>query len=361
MTLQDTVRQETQAVRDSLGLLERKCANLRGEKEAAEERRKRAATEITTHRTLEGERGRLVTEAREKVAEVQQKLEEIERQRSELIDRLMERQAEVEKVKGLFDQANKATQNAQSAVKEARDAIGLAEKALEDSQKEKARFEEQLKHALVQALDVHLIELAKRIEKAFEDHEARRKHLAAVESFKKARHENRRIGDLCDQRDQFVQILGKMATVPGVKDTIRSALQNVEREIEKLYPGALAAESVQPDAGLIEDLHYFTSRDGKATMILPIPESASKAIQAGGSNPEANRAVHILWNLIQGAELKPTDGEFRYEGKRCIFASNLDPDILALLENFRVPMPVTGTLEFRFVALPGEIQEALLS
>lgn len=359
MTLQDIARQQTQEIRDSLAQIDRRRTVLMSERSAAEDRRKRASTEITRHQALEGERKRLVAEIESKVADVQQKLEEIERQRAELLDRFLEKREEKEKAEDLLNEARKETESALEIVREARTADDKAAKDLEEIERDRSRQESRLYEAYLKSMETYLSEQSRRIEQTLAGQEERQRRLAAVDAFKKARHEDREIGDLCDQRDQFRQLI-EMASVPGVKETLDMALHKIEGELQRRYPGALSIEDTAPELGLIEELYYYTDPSGKTPIILPITELDWIGIKEGEKNAQATRAIHLIWSMIKEAGLKIIDGEFHFQDRRCIFASNFGAEEMTALEGFKLSVPNSSALIFRFCPLPPEIEEALV-
>ena len=360
MTLQDIVRQQTHEIRDALSLIEHTYNDLLGQKDAAEDRLKRAFTEVSQHRARETERKRIVAEWEPKVAEIQQKLDEIERQRAELLERLFEKREEKDKAESLLKEARSATEKALETIARARDSIETTAKTLGAKEQEKAREQRRLRDAYVRSIDSYLSQLSRRIDQAFVGQEERQRRMAAIEAFKKARHEDRQIGDLCDQRDQFRQLID-MATVPGVKETLRLALTKIEEELQKRYPGALSVGEAVPEAGSIEDLYYFFRPDGTVSILLPISEPAWIALRNDPPDAAASRAMTFVWGMVKGTGLKPSDGEFCCDGGRCVFvfASNTGDDEISLLEGSTFSVPSSAGLTFRISSLPTEIQEAL--
>ena len=196
MTLQDIVRQQTHEIRDALSLIERTYNDLLGQKGAAEDRLKRVLTEVSQHRARETERKRIVAEWEPKVAEIQQKLDEIERQRAELLERLFEKREEKDKAESLLKEARSATEKALETIARARDSIETTTKTLGAKEQEKAREQRRLRDAYVRSIDSYLSQLSRRIDQSFVGQEERQRRMAAIEAFKKARHEDRQIGDL---------------------------------------------------------------------------------------------------------------------------------------------------------------------
>ncbi len=359
MTLQDVARQQTQDIRDSLIQIDRRRAVLMSERSSAEDRRKRASTEVTRQQAIEEERKRLVAKMDNEVQELQQQLDEIDRQRTELIGRFLEKQDEKGGAEHHSKEARQATERARLIVHEAKAANDKADKELKEIQSEKSRYESRLREAYVRSLDIYLSELSERIEQTLAGQEERQRRLEASEAFKTARHEDREIGDLCDQRDQFRQLI-EMASVPGVKVTLGMALQKIEEELQRRYPGALSIEDTVQELVLNEALHYYKDRGGKTSIILPISELDWTGIEKGEKGARTTTAMRLVWSMVKEGGLKKVDGEFHIQDGRCIFASNFSEDEMAALEGFSLSVPPSPALIFRFCPLPLEIEEALV-
>ena len=366
MSLQDIVRQETHDIRDALKQIDERRGERLRKKKAAEERLKRSGTEITKHREREKERKRLlqqadakVKESQEVVAELDREREELERRASEANNRLMkERDARVETQK-LLKQAQQAIEQGQGDFQGERSSIRKSEAEIEQAEKDKTRQEERLREALVASLDIHLKELAAGVEQAFVGEEERQKKLAAFEAFKNARHKDRKIGDLCDQRDELRKMVNT-ATVPGVKEMLQDSLRRIEDELEELYPGALGVVSPPSDRGHIEELHYYRADSGEAVFLLPITQSAWKAVERGDQGAAATVATRLIWDIIKGLGLTKEKGEFSFDGRWCVFSSKLDfEEVTELYEGFNVSLPGAVTLDVILYPLPPEIQEAV--
>jgi gas vesicle protein len=360
LTLQDTIREQTWEIVDALTLADRRRKDLISSKDAAEDAIKRAYTEITRHRALESERKRLVVEAEERLKEVQDRFEEINRQRQEILDRLTEKQETKEQAEKLLRESRSETERALGVVRtetERRDkGIGL----LAEIEGEKLQYEGKLREAHRRSVDIYIQELERRVEQAFAGEEERSRRQTAAEAFRKARHDDNYIGDLCDQRDQFRELV-RLATVPGVAETLRRELERVERELDKRYPGALSIEEKVPSQMLVEELHYLIGSDELLRIVLPIPERVWNGISRGETGAEATGAMRMVWEMIIGLGLKPSDGEFRFENGYCVFvARELKDDDMNSIREFTLKLKSSATLTFRFSPFPSQVQEALL-
>lgn len=359
MTLQDTIRECTRDAADSLALVDRRQKDLISGQLAAEERIKRASTEITGHRALESERRRLVTEAEERLKEVQAKLDEIERQRQEALERWAEKRDAKEQAERLLKESRSETEKALDIVRRETESRDKGVEVLSGIDAEKLQYEVRLRDAYRRSVDIYIRELERRVEQAFAGEEERNRRQAAAEAFKKARHEDQHIGDLCDQRDQFRALIPQ-ATVPAVADTLRRELDRVEQELDRRYPGALSIEEKVPSLMLVEDLYYLTDSDGLLRFFVPIEEQVWRRISDGDTGAQASCAMRMIWEVISGLRLESTDGEFRFEGGYCMFVANdLSADEMSINE-ITLRIKNSATLRFRFSPFPAQVQEALL-
>ena len=302
MTLQDTIREQTREIADPLSLVEIRRKDVISGQAAAEDRIKRASTEITGHRALENERKRLVAEAEERLKEMQDRLDEIERQRQDILERWAEKRDAKEQAEKLLRESRLQTERALGVVRAEQDRKDKDAAVLNEIEAEKRKYESLLKDAYRRSVDIYLRELEKRIEQAFAGEEERNRRQLAADEFKKARHEDNYIGDLCDQRDQFRELI-RLATVPGVADALRRELARVEQELDRRYPGALSIDEKVPSIMSVEELYYLIDPDGLLRVVLPISEQVWNGISKGEAGAEATRAMRMVWELISGLEL----------------------------------------------------------
>jgi hypothetical protein len=344
---------------DAVALVERRQKDVIYGQAAAEDRIKRASTEITRHRALENERKRLVTEAEERLREVQGKLDEIERQRQDILECWTEKREAKEQAEKLLRESRSDTEKASGTVRTETESRDKGVELLSEIEAEKFQYESRLRDAYRRSVDIYVRELERRVEQAFAGEEERNRRQAAADAFKKARHEDQHIGDLCDQRDQFRALIPQ-ATVPAVADTLRRELERVEQELDKKYPGALSIEEKVPSILLVEELYYLIDSDGLLRIVIPIEEQVWGGISEGDTGAEANCAMRMVWEMISGLGLKSSDGEFRFEKGYCMFVTNaLNADEMSVQE-FTLRLKNSATLRFRFSPFPAQVQEALL-
>jgi hypothetical protein len=211
------------------------------------------------------------------------------------------------------------------------------------------------------AVNLYVREVEKQIEQAFASEEERARRQERADEFRRARHEDPSIGDLCDQRDQFRELV-RLATVPGVAVTLRRELEKVEQELDKLYPGALSVEDKVPSIMLVEELYFLTGPDNLLRIILPISIEVWDGIHNGDTGSEATCAMRMAWEMISGLGLKSSDGEFCFENNCCMFiARDLTADDMTSFKELILQLRNSSSMTFRFSPLPTEVQEAIFS
>jgi hypothetical protein len=291
---------------------------------------------------------------------VQNRLDEIERQRQDILERWAEKQDAKEQAEGLLRESRFETERALGVLRAETDSRDKAAALLNEIEADRLRYEGQLKDAYRRSVDMYLRELEKRVEHAFAGEEERNRRQLAAEAFKKARHEDNFIGDLCDQRDQFRELI-RVATVPAVADTLRRELARVEQELDKRYPGALSIEEKMPSVMSVEELYHLIDSEGLVRVLLPISRKVWDGISRGETGPEATCAMRLVWEMISGLELKSSDGEFCFENDHCMFvATGLNADDMTIRGDFTLRLRNSATLTFRISPFPAEVQEGLL-
>lgn len=359
MTLQDIVRDETFEKADALSLADAKLKDFVSEQAAIEDRIKRASTEITRFRAVERERKQRATEAEGRLSEIQLMLDEIDRKRAEVLERWTEKREEKEQaeihLRAARTEIDRSEANYRKDIEE-RDKGTAQLNALE---LDKRLRENQLRDAYCRATRTYYVQLVKRVDQAFASDEERSRKQIAAEAFKKARHEDPLIGDLCDQRDQFKELI-RLATVPAVTETLRRELEKVEHELERRYPGALSIEERVSPAMHVEELFYLTKHDGTVLIFLPVEESTWNAIEDNDMCVHTTCAMRVLWEVIRGLGIRSADGKFRLEAGHCVFeASSLNADDIND-KSLLIKLSSSATLTFRLSPYPAQIQEALL-
>jgi hypothetical protein len=359
MKVADVIRQQTLAIRDALSSLDQRLEQAEAQSSAADERVKRASTEITRQRALESERKRSLNSISKKKEEKQRILDELDRKRQEALDELDRYREEHNSIAQSLREAQRATEIASTEIVREQKAKQDAESSIAKIRDDRAEKEKELRSMVLKALDMYLDQQAANIQAAFSSHAQRAKGRRAFEEFKKARHTDPEIAKLCDERDELHKLFTE-AMVPGVKDKLRAVLKPIEDEIDRRFPGALhLPEAAPPNDSQIEELLYFCNREGKAIFLLPISITDWSAAETQAFTDRTSNAMCLVWNMVRELKLKTGDGAFTTVRGRAVFASRFDLEDVAILEGFSVKGQDSVVLHFILSSIPTELQEAL--
>jgi len=357
MGVGDVLRSHTLSVRDRLSGLEKQIAGIEAVRNAADDRVKRATTEITRQRTLEAERKRAVGVAAEKLAEAQRTLEELERKRQEALEVLVRIQEEHNAVERSRRDAQVGTEAALGAIRKEQKAKEEADAELIRVKRERAENERLLRCALLKGLEVHLEQQVATMQSAFSTQEQWSKAMREFEAFRKARHTDAEIGRLCDERDEIRRLLGS-AMVPGVKTMLQSSLVKIEEAIAKRFPVAFQVPDIARKDNPIEELLFYCDREGKTIFLLPISSADWIALGEVGPTERTSKSICLVWSFIRGLGLRTEDGDFKMVKGRPVFASKLDLEMVAS-QSFSLSCEEAEVIRYVLAAVPTELQEAL--
>lgn len=352
MTLSDLIRDRTMSVRDACNNADHRWVDLREERAAAEDHFKRLATEIAAQHLQDRDCKRTVAAREQDALEIREQLETLERERTRLNDALMAAQARQDDAEKGLRSARVATQLAESKLSEARDRANRLDHDIQTANEERLRLVLQKRASERGALLEYLSSVAARLNHALSGESERARRIAAQNSLRAARHSDPAVGDLCDQRDQYRDLL-KLATVPGVRGTVEAALVSIDTELERRFPGASAnVDSLEPSP--VEDLYYFREPSGGSSVILPIDTDTWRAIAQGQITPATNAAVRLTWSIICGARSFSPDGTFEMREGLCVLSGGMDS---ASFGSTELALGGATAIQFRLVPVPAEVQQ----
>lgn len=357
MGIRDTIREATYAIRDELSNLQRELVVVAGQRDSADERAKRSGSEITRQRALLGERKRAVGEATERVARVQQELDDLERQRQQVLQELFREQEQQRKLGEAVGTADRGVEEAVAVVRReqrARDEL--------DARAGKVRegitgAEQRLRTALLQALEQQMKLQASSIEGRFRSDDQRREALRAHDELRRARHSDPAVAQLCEQREELVKLLGS-AVVPTIRTLLEVSLRDSEAELERRFPGSMSPPTDSCD-GEVDELLFYEDRKGSAVFLLPIPGDIWRAAAETGGGPAVAQAMRIIWAFVYGLALTPEEGGFVLSSGWPAFRSHYSLEEAAVLEGFEVGSGRGLVARFVLSPVPAELQEAL--
>jgi len=355
MRITETLRQCTLPIRDRIGGLDKQLAQADAERNAAEERVKRASTEINRQRKLETDQKRALSETEEKVAEAKRILDDLERKRQEALETFMQCQDEYNTMYHSRRDAQKETEKALADIRKEQKSKQEAEAEISRMREERRTTEKDLRRVLLKSLDLHLEQQSALLQAAFTTQEQRSKVMRDFEALKRARHTDTEIGRLCDERDEIRKLLNN-AMVPGVKAMLQSSLKGIDEILAKRFPGVLQIPDQAPRDNQIEELLFYCDHEGKAVCLLPI--AAAEWCGEASSTERTTNAMCLVWNMIREVGLRTEDGDFRVINDRSVFASQLDIEVIAS-QGFSVKCEGTEVVRYVFSAVPTELQETI--
>ncbi len=357
MTLYEIIREDSRPIEIEMGELEKRRGKYVSEILGSEEHIKRLSTEITRFRNQELNNKESLKSTEDKLSEIHEQLNELDEKRRNLLDNLISCEEEREKYTRLVNDSRDELNRIFVRIKKSKEAKELAivnEKKCIDN---KENIENKLNNIYSESLLKFIRYQISSIEQAFASYEDYNKKLKAAEEFNLARHQRTEIADLCEQRDQYKELL-KMATVPGVKQMILEALKNIEIKLNDLFPGALAAIEPISKLDVIEEI-WWAGDKNNVYIIMPISECAWLEMSEGKRSVSAECAARLIWSLISDNNLKSTDGNFKFN-KYCVYIAGNSNDLMSALNGFTCQMP-SGKFQFIFNRLPSKIEEVFLS
>ncbi len=358
MALVDLIRENTKDIRDTLAEIERTRQEYVSERNAAEERFKRASSDISLHHKQQESKKENLHTLDSLIRNINREIDELEIKKQQLLSHLLEEQQKLDESKQMLSESETLVNKAQRAARDEQKKLEDIERRLTEIDQQKMRFQNTLNDQHRRSLLQYLSESARLIETEFQEQTSRSQSLKSFEAFKRARHERRDVADLCDARDEWKRLL-KTAAVPSVRSSAEAEVQKIESSIEKLFPGALCAESTIRHADYIEELYYFSKPEGKTCVVMPITTEVWMSIQQG-NHSSAERVATFLFSAIGKAiAQRPQDAHFESDDTFVLFVCKIGDDTLRELNSIVIPLPGGGSITFILADLPSEIQEAL--
>ena len=311
MTLQDLIRKETQEVNDVIKLIEEKRTSLISERNAAEERIKRTGSLISEQNKIQSEKKKEIEGVATKLKEINTQLEELEKRKRLLLDQYNEFKVNEVEAKGSLSQIEQDSIKSQRQINNEKKSIAQIDYLIEEKEKERNRNDEKLRLAHVFAFKSFLKNSNSLIEEYFKMITSRKTIIEAAENFKKKRHEDIHVADLCDQRDEWKKIL-KTTIVPGVKEAANKALKSIEVEIDKMFPGALETENSSSENNPTTELYYYED-DEETIIFFPFLEKQWKSMEQGNKDNSVETFGRFIELITKESKLSHNDAHFKCE------------------------------------------------
>lgn len=358
MTIEEFIRKNTQSHRDIINGINTELTRSESQRSAAEERFKRAGTEISKLHSDEGEKKQALRIASDKVIDAQRALEEIEQKRQEALETLIRYQEDQKSFSMSLGESQSATEIALNEIKKEQKSRQEADQRINKYRKELEDKKGELSLKMIEALEQYLKLQSEIVLDAFSSQEQYQIKIQKIEAFKKARHADPEIAKLWEQREEFKKFI-ETSSVPGVKDMLQESLRKLETQLEKKYPNSLSLPEVAPKNNRIEELLFYCNKDGKAVLLLPFSIADWDGAREEEPPENSSRIMCIVYNMLQKLKLKATDGNFNIERDRPVFYSEFDLESFATLDGFSVISGDFEIVHFNFSAVPRELQDVL--
>lgn len=356
MNLQDIVREQSAPILDLVNGTQ---------KEVDEFLRRQASAEEAERSLKQGaaEMEPAISELERTLRDSQLKLHEIQRQIRELEARLREREKEHERAEEDYNKAkagrDERLRDAARARKEAEDWGRKVNDARERLERHKRRLLEERRAAFRKHLAALWTRLAEANRKAAAGAEAR----AALDRLDRARHEDARVADQWEARQEWLRI-SQSAGPPAVRETARREIQKIEEYLEKEFPGALRAATASAVDELEEVYLCPPVRGERWKLFLFIPEEICETLNDGKTGPDEALAARTVWAFARAFKRGLAEGEgwrSRLEVQDGYLVMQLDPgpgDAKGL-GTVAVSLSAANRVTFVLSELPAEIREAL--
>ena len=358
MTIADIIREQTYGVRDTLGSFEQQLGIAKAERDSAEERRRRASTDMSAQNAIERETKQALNQLEIAVRAITQELDEIDRKRREIIDSLFIKQEEQTKKDEELKKALKATEKAHLDIKKEEKARQVAEDEVFKLQSEIKKFQESLTNKVLDCQDIYLANQAEQLQKVFLSREQLAKEKREIEEFNIARHKDPAIAELYDQRVELKKFLAN-TVVPGVKQVLQASLADVESKISQKFPAAFKTDEPRLLDKKIEELLYYMNNDGNAVLLLPISDTDWESLSKKDGPAKASRILCFWWSLINELKLKSQDVSINTQGKYIALETRFSAEEVAILQEFGLKCENSEVAHFLLTPVPSELQEAI--
>ncbi len=346
MNLSEILKQETLQSRDVLREIGKRLTKFETDLSALIEQRRQRAQELK-YALQEGEQFRSeldriaenIDRVNDEICELTAKRQKLETHLEKTRESLSEREDGVSSCRSLYDDLQREIS---SRTKE-KDQLDLEKSAIEERHKEECRG----------ALGTYLDATETTILGGASD---RQRILLAKRKFEKASSEDAEVQQLKKDWEQCKRFLSEIdPQAVSVAQVLKSQMQEVERRIEKQFPGALSRDVSEEDAEEpIELYSWHNTSSGRYVLFVPVPTKVWEQLQHDQQSPRVQHYLRLLFDIFLWLE-KPSNVKFFSEERFLGLETEEDPS-----KKEGAYSEVEGKeVSFRFGQLPHEIEEAL--
>jgi hypothetical protein len=242
-------------------------------------------------------------------------------------------------------------------------ALGEAEnldKAVRELAEERDGFDVTLSRAHRDAFRRYTADLQAALAEFASQQEGRQAKLARLQKLRDARHNDPVVGNLCEAREELRRLL-KTTRVPTVKDALQSQLTGIEAKLDKLFPGALEADTTgAANSEEIQELFFAQDENHLHTRIfLPFDKAVWESIRSGTDGMAETTASHVAWTFAKELGLNSEDAGFGLLAECGIVILRVPFDDKLSEKDIVVKLPEVGSVTFMFSPLPEPVQKAI--
>ncbi len=292
MTLQELLRGHASEALRGLDTCQNRLRELGSQRRAEVTQLGTLQADIESHRRESTERRRLLEGTAEALRNIEKKIEELQRE----FDRIAEQREELNQA---VIHSDEDVQGGLERRKKIAGRVDALDHQMRELVLEKERFEHRVQSARRAALLSYLEDLEKRLAQRILIQETLTEKVDARRRLEEARHNNVEIMNLYEARAE-VQKLLTISNVSTVRDRLRQQLQDLESQLERLFPGALAVEHQPQDISEIEEIFFTADDAGRSHVFLPISPRRWKAIGDGDLDAPAVGSLRLVWALAKG-------------------------------------------------------------
>lgn len=353
MSLQDIVREQTRTILDLLRGAEKELEVHRRNQTATETRERNFTQEAAGMQPVTSEREATLRSLRIKVQELQSQV-------AQLQERLHERQKECDLAEGEHREVEEERRQRLKAAASARKEAEECARMVAESQKQIVEYQERLRKERDIAFEKYLEKVWTSLVKCEDEAETAGEALQALEHLNRARHDDPRVAELWEARQEW-QRISQSAGPVQVRKTAGREVQRIEEEIDVRFPGALVAAARGSKLDELEEIFARPLGSGSGYVIsLPVPVEICKTLDSGATSDAEDLAVRVIWGFAGGIPNTPKrKSRFAIRGNSLIM---LVEETLAETQS-RNPIAVRlaggGRVSFLISELPRELQEAL--
>lgn len=337
MNLSEHLRQSTKEILDSLEKLDNEVLrNLQREKDAREKDKKELAEK-------EKRASAAISRCQDELDKLGKRLTQLRKRRDQLIRRLSVLKGGQE---SYLDEA-----------KEPEASIERLNRKIQQAVEDKEKLEEKLKAKRLEAFTRYLAETRERLDTQAADSKELESKRASRKALEKARHSDPEVMELWERRVELKN-LTKTAKVYSNKVMLQQLLQDVERSIDQLFPGALTVERYDV-AAVSEEILYSSISGEKTCIFLPFDKNNLRFISENPTDRRTRVALRLAYAL--GKMMSASPGECKIKVGKHGWAMLISPRKPELVNRrFSVTLSEDISCSISIHPLPIELEELVL-